>query len=543
MNRHRLDDRGKNAWAEFLLLFGLIFIRFCCYGLTYFPQLDDYIQLHNYTAYHPDVWPFMQKLGLLAARPAAGVLDILFWGRLWPALILGCALVAGLYGASAVLFRRVWSRYFPVGWLFLVLYALVPLGLEGTYWLSAANRVVPSLFFVSLAMRLFQRWCGSGRRRFLIAYFAAQLASMSFYEQGLVLSVTGVILVALLELRDNRSRAPWALLTFVNAGIYFAFTSAFAGSALYAGRSEVVLPGQAGWWGWVFLPAARQVLAAFGKGGIWVTAKGFLRGARLVFAEGHWLWLLMVLALCAGLFLLVREERPDRSKGGETALALVVGFLMALAPVTIFFVLTNPWFSLRGTVASFCGLALMADTLLGWLLRRWKDRAVLTAAVCALLSLGFCVAAVSEIHDYKATYEDDQVVMAAICAGTDNGSALLAEGDTLILGVEPSYLPEQNFSYHEHIHGVTESRWALTGGLQCVSGRGDFPYVKPLPAAVDAQTFGAEEYAALYLYDPDRQTVRAVSAQPGEDGNYSLLASDGSLAGRVTAEGLVRSGT
>ena len=53
----------------------------------------------------------------------------------------------------------------------------------------------------------------------------------------------------------------------------------------------------------------------------------------------------------------------------------------------------------------------------------------------------------------------------------------------------------------------------------------------------------AEEYAALYLYDPDRQTVRAVSAQPGEDGNYSLLASDGSLVGRVTAEGLVRSGT
>ena len=543
MSRKRRSGRAPGAAAAFLIIFGLIFVRFCCYGLTYFPQLDDYIQLHNYTAYHPDVWAFMQRLGMLAARPAAGVLDILFWGRLWPVLIGGCALIAGLYAASAVLFRQVWGRYFPVGWLFLVLYALLPLGLEGTYWLSAANRVVPSLLLVSLAMRLFQCWCGTGRRRFLAAYFLVQLASMSFYEQGLVLSVTGVLLVALLELRDNRRRPLWALLTFVNAGIYFAFTSAFADSALYAGRTTVVLPWQAGWRDWIFLPALRQVWTAFVKGGVYTAGKGFLRGARLIFTEGHWLWLLLVLALCGGLLLLVRRERPDRARGREVLLALVVGFLMALAPVTIFFVLDNPWFSLRGTVASFCGLALMADALAGWLLGRLKNGAAVSAGLCGVLSLVFCVAAVSELHDYRATYEIDQAVMAAILAGTDNGAALPGEGENLILGVEPSYLAEQNFAWHEHIHGVTESRWALTGGLQCVSGRGDFPYVRPLSAAVGAQAFGAEEYAALYLYDPDSSTVRAITARLGADGNYDLFYGSGSPAGRVTAEGLVRSGT
>ena len=543
MSRKRRSGRAPGAAAAFLIIFGLIFIRFCCYGLTYFPQLDDYIQLHNYTAYHPDVWAFMQRLGMLAARPAAGVLDILFWGRLWPVLIGGCALIAGLYAASAVLFRQVWGRYFPVGWLFLVLYALLPLGLEGTYWLSAANRVVPSLLLVSLAMRLFQCWCGTGRRRFLAAYFLVQLASMSFYEQGLVLSVTGVLLVALLELRDNRRRPLWALLTFVNAGIYFAFTSAFADSALYAGRTAVVLPWQAGWRDCIFLPALRQVWTAFVKGGVYTAGKGFLRGARLIFTEGHWLWLLLVLALGGGLLLLVRRERPDRARGREVLLALVVGFLMALAPVTIFFVLDNPWFSLRGTVASFCGLALMADALAGWLLGRLKNGAAVSAGLCGVLSLVFCVAAVSELHDYRATYEIDQAVMAAILAGTDNGAALPAAGEALILGVEPSYLEEQNFYYHEHIHGITESRWALTGGLQCVSGRGDFPYVRPLSAAVGAQAFGAEEYAALYLYDPDSSTVRAITARLGADGNYDLFSGSGSPAGRVTAEGLVRSGT
>lgn len=541
MSRSRPERQTLGVWAAFAVLFGLIFIRFCCYGLTYFPQLDDYIQLHNYTAYHPDVWPFMQRLGMLAARPAAGVLDIFFWGRLWPALIAGCALIAGLYAGSALLFRRVWGRYFPVSWLFLVLYALLPLGLEGTYWLSAANRVVPSLFFTALAIRLFQRWCEAGEKRFLIVCFVVQLASMSFYEQGLVLSVTGMFLAALLELRENRRRPLWALLTFVNAGIYFAFTSAFSNSALYAGRASAVLPWQEGWRDWVFFPALRQVLAAFIKGGLYTAVKGFLRGARLIFAEGLWLWLAAVLVLCAGLYLLIREERSDRSRGREVLTALVVGFLMALAPVTIFFILANPWFSLRGTVTSFCGLALMGDVLVGLLLRRLKSCAALTGGLCALTALVFCVAAVSEVHDYRATWENDQAVMAAILAGTENGSALPSEGEALILGIEPNYLTEQNFYFHEHIHGVTESRWALTGGLQCVSGRGDFPYVKPLPAAVSAEAFGAEEYASLWLYSPERGTVRAVTAQLEADGNYNLLSEDGSLAGRVTAEGLVRS--
>ena len=533
----RPDSRA--GMACFFLLFGLIFVRFCCYGLTYFPQLDDYIQLHNYTAYHPDVWDFIRRLGLLAARPAAGLLDILFWGRLWPALILGCALVAGLYGASAVLFRRVWSKYFPVGWPFLVLYALLPLGMEGTYWLSAANRVVPSLFFVSLTMVLFQQWCKRGQKRFLAAYFLVQLLSMSFYEQGLVLAVTGVLLIALLELREGR-RPLWALLTFVNAGVYFAFTSAFADSALYADRTSVVLPWQDGWWGWVFLPVLRQIRDAFVKGGIRTAIKGFCRGAGLIAAEGHWLWLVLVLALCAGLFLLAREERFDRSRGREVLPALIAGFLMSLAPVTIFFVLANPWFSLRGTVASFCGLALMGDAVTGWLLSRLKDGETVAAGLCGALALVFCVAAVSALHDYRAAWEADQAVMAAILEGTNSGASLPSEGEILILGVEPCYLEEQNFYFHEHIHGVTESRWALTGGLQCVSGRGDFPYVTPLPAAVNAQTFRGMDCASLWLYEPDRQTVRAVTARPAADGSYDLLAGDGSMAGRVTAQGLVR---
>lgn len=540
MNR-RPDRRTLYAWLTPLLLFGLIFLRYCCYGLRYFPQLDDYIQLHNYTAYHPDIWPFMQKLGVLAARPAAGTLDILFWGHMWPVLPLGLALLSALYAASAVLFCRVWKKYFHTGWVFLVLYTLLPLGLEGTYWISAGNRVIPSIFFTALATRLFQHWCETGSRGRLIGCFAAQLAAFSFYEQGLALSVTGVFLTAILEFRDRRSRSLWSLLSFVNVGIYFAFTSAFSDSALYSGRSEIVLPWQPGWLRWVCLPVLRQVGGAFVKGGVYTAVKGFFRGVQLIVSEGHWIWFALTLALCAGLALLSRRDACPGLGGREAAPALLTGFLMALAPVTIFFVLGNPWFSMRGTVASFCGFALMADALIGRLLSRLKNRERVAAVFCAVLALMCSIAAVSEIHDYKATYENDQTVMAAVCAGTGDGRSLPAQGDTLILGIEPSYLEEQNFFFHEHIHGITESRWALTGGLQCVSGWKDFPYVKPLSASVGAEAFAKEEYAALYLYAPADETVYPVTARETEDGCYDLVDAGGGLLGRITAEGLDRS--
>ena len=40
--------RKKETFFLFLLLFGLIWLRFAAFGLEYQPQLDDYIQLHNY---------------------------------------------------------------------------------------------------------------------------------------------------------------------------------------------------------------------------------------------------------------------------------------------------------------------------------------------------------------------------------------------------------------------------------------------------------------------------------------------------------------
>ena len=44
----RADSNQKTLLALFFVLAGLLVLRYCAYGLSYYPQLDDYIQYHNY---------------------------------------------------------------------------------------------------------------------------------------------------------------------------------------------------------------------------------------------------------------------------------------------------------------------------------------------------------------------------------------------------------------------------------------------------------------------------------------------------------------
>lgn len=485
----------------FLLLFGLIFLRYCYYGLTYFPQLDDYIQLHNYPTYHSARRVILDQ-GLLSSRPLASVGDYFFWSKFWGQMIWAVALLSGLYAASALLFRRVWSAYFGTGHIFLVAYALLPLGMEGTYWVSAANRIIPSLFFTALAMWLFQRWCRDGRGSMLAFYAVVQLLSYSFYEQGLVLSVTGVLLVGILEYGQQKKRSLWAVLTFLNAGIYFAFTTYFStGSGQLGGRMKLLLPWQEGW-DRAFETTLTQMKQVFTQG-LWKTlARGFRRGLAILVTDTNWLWVLLLLALCVLFFFAARHH--DREEGRRSG-ALLVGFLFALAPMTIFFVLERPMVPLRASVFSFCGLALMADKIFRLIFHRATWRRDLAGVLCAAFSLVASIASVSEIHDYRQTYLNDQRAAAAVITALDGGELVPLTAKVGVLHVEGSYLTEQNFPYLEHVFGATGSDWAFTGLLSCESGNKNFPYTIPISTGADVDLSG---FDLLLYYDHASGTAR-----------------------------------
>lgn len=530
-------SRQKFFYGVLLVLVALLMLRYCAFGLTYYPQLDDYIQYHNYYQSERSFWEIARMAGLLASRPLANLADYFVWSPLFDHMILGVALVSVLYVACVGMFWHLLQRYFPVGPLFPVVMTLLPLGMEGLYWMSASTRIVGGLFFGCLAAMAFARWLDTGRWYWMAAYLPLQLLPFGFYEQSAVLSMTVVLGLALLEIRRKKLRCVPALWAPAAMVLYFKFLAVMAAQNPYAARSEIVLPNTPYYWD-SFLPQVlEQIKQAFWNGDLLTLGKGFVRGAEMLISDGLWLWLVLAVVGCGLLGLLMLRELGNHEKSGSVPirlLALLAGVLLAIAPITPFFILGNPWFSLRGTVTSFAGIALAADTVAGLVFFHWKRILPWISAVFALVCL---VACLSEMGDYRDTYQTDQQIAETVIAAVKEDS-LEAGTKVGVLNLEATYLPDQNFYYHEHIHGCTESSWAFTGLLTALESSG-LPSVTPLPTTPMYQSWNRatnapDSFDRLYYYD-GQQLIEARLESTGE-GSYQVTDRQGRSLGRIWEE-------
>jgi len=461
-----LSEWGDGDFLLFLTVFLLTVVRYLAFGFTYYPQLDDYIQLHNYAS-SSDYLRFLSEQGLLSARPLAGVFDLYVWSHFFDCLILAVLLISLMFAASAIFFKRVLGRYFTVTPLFCVLYALVPAAIEGVYWLSASTRIVVGLFFVSLSLVLLERFFESGRAVDAIFFTLFQLISFGFYEQVMVFSVAFCGFLFLLNVKNNTRRSFLTFVSFPNLVLYFCLCALAGASKVYGARMELAWPDNP-WYFDVFLPDVLvQIKAVFLDGNAWIFLKGFLRGLT----SGAWLAIVLMALLSFALAFLFDKKQKEK----RPYLGMLVGFLLAVAPVSIFFFIANSWFSFRCMVAALPGIALFFDSLTSLLLRGkgLVGKQILTS----LFAFACCVAGISEIGDYRQTHLDDVRFTSALADYCEHCEMPFNIG---VLNVEPSYLETQNFYYHEHIHGVTESTWALEG-MMIATNDGFVHHVTPIP--------------------------------------------------------------
>ncbi|MCL2096107.1 MAG: hypothetical protein FWH10_04300 [Oscillospiraceae bacterium] len=451
---------------EILFVFALIFTRFVSYGFRYYYQLDDYIQYHLYAS-SENIPALIKQVGLLGARPIAGLSDIYIWSRFFGSMIFGVLIISLMYSVSAVLLKNIFAKYFNAGWFFIIFFTLLPLGIEGTYWMSASTRIVAGLFWASLSITFFQKYIESGKIRYIFIYSLTQLVSFGYYEQILVFSFTLTFLLAIINIIKSKSIKHTgfftALISVFNAAVYFIFTNYFM-SGLSMERTEIVLPKSEWYWD-NFLPKIlSQIFNVFITGNYKTSVRGFRRGLYYIFSDGLWIYAVSLIIILALLFIYLKKRDINNSNSTKkTGIILTAAFavLLAAAPVTPFLFIGNPWFSFRGACASFAGIALLFDLILRGLCFG-KKNIVLYSSV--FLVFVFSIAGVSEIRDYKLTYEHDNLIISKISetVASDN----ISQGKRVgILNLKPSYLDEQNFEHHEHIHGVTESSWALSGAL------------------------------------------------------------------------------
>lgn len=521
-----------------LAVFLLVMARYCAFGLRYYPQLDDYIQYHNYIRSY-SFMALQEKVGILSSRPLAGIADYFFWSPMFDHMILGVALVSALYAAAVLLIWDILGRYFRTSPVLPVIMALLPLGMEGTYWMSASTRVVVGMFFAALAARTFLRWLDGRGGGWLILYLILQLIPFGFYEQAGLLSVALTAGAAILEwTRKGKplGRCAVSLWGVPAMGLYLLLTRLLDNGGVYGSRAETVFSVSRHYYLHTLLPEImRQLRDAFLKGGFYTGAKGFVRGMRMIFSGELLLWALCAAALCVLLWWTMRRREPgERTReDAPLPLALLSGVLLAAAPVSLFLVLNNPWFSLRGTVTSFPGIALIADSLLVWLWDRLPLRRSGLPVLAALMAFVFCVAGASELRDYRDTYENDQRAARLVLKAAEEDPV---EGRIGVLNLEPSYLPNQNFYYHEHIHGCTESDWAFSGLLTALGGE---IKVTPLPADPIYRVWNRESnhpagFEALYWFDGE--SVKPAVLRELAENTYQVRDRAGKLLGVIWEE-------
>lgn len=539
---YRREKRDwKGAAGMFLLLFLLVMARYCAFGVRYYPQLDDYIQDHNYIKSY-SFWALQEKVGILSSRPLAGIADYFFWSPMFDHMILGVALISALYAAAVLLIWDVLRRYFKTSPALPVIMALLPLGMEGTYWMSASTRVVVGMFFAALAARAFLNWLDGRGWGWLPLYLFLQLLPFGFYEQAGLLSVTLTVGAAILE--RTRKGKHWgrcavSLWGAPAMGLYLLLTRLLDNGGVYGSRTETVFSVSRHHYLHTILPdIMRQLREAFFKGGFYTTAKGFVRGVRMILSGELLLWALCAAALCVLLWLAVGRREPEERTEGDAPLplALLSGLLLAAGPASLFLMLNNPWFSLRGTVTSFPGIALLADSLLVWLWDKLALRRGGLSVLAAAMAFVFCVAGASEVRDYRDTYNNDQRVARLVLEAAEAEGLNASSGRIGVLNLEPSYLPNQNFYYHEHIHGCTESGWAFNGLLTALGGE---VKVTPLPADPMYRAWNREAnhpsgFETLYWFDGESLTPAVLREL--EENTYQVRDRQGNLLGVIWEE-------
>ena len=527
--------QSNQTFTLFCILFGLFFVRFIYYGPTYFHALDDYIQHHNYAAGSMGLGELIVSMGLLSARPLAGLMDVTLWSVLFPVMIVGVAIISVLYTASALLFHRLARRYFGVGSVFLVIYALLPLSFEGVYWMSASTRIVPGLFFGAFAATCFDHYCRTGIKQSLWLFLLSQTLCFGFYEQSILLSLTLTALLGLYHLVNREYRGFSALLSAVPCVVFILVTTLAPSADIFTQRSHIILPAE-GYYFDVFLPEVlQQMKSAFLGGGFYTLFTGFLRGAQMILHDGAIIYFVCVVALCLLFYFRLHGDKPAK-KSAPLVLGMFVGVLLTLAPIAPFFILENPWFSLRGTVTALVGIALLCDCF-ARLVVRWVPalHPLVHGGACALALL-CCIASVSELHDYRMTNQADHMAADTIIANVPADGSLSTVG---ILGLEQGYLTEQNFKYHEHLHGCTESDWAFSGLIRSKDAFPDTMFV-PLPITTPAyyrynrDSHQPDQFDALYYYSHAAQTLTPVSYAIQPDGSYLFLDMSGAPVLQLT---------
>ena len=456
-------------WLDLAFAVALL-IKLFGAGIAYFPVLDDYIQYGSYPLL--GLSHVYIKIGTLAIRPLASLLDPAFWGLFWPNMVLALFLIGVLYFFSAVLLdRSLIALGIKITPFLYCVYLLLPLTFEGTYWISASSRIVAGLFFATLAAYFLIKYFTNKKKRFLWIYAVTCLVSFGFYESVIVFSgLLQVLVFGKFIYKDKNLKYLYFLLIpaicVILLLIYYKALASFApmgsrflGVSFGSVNTRVV-------------SLFSQLLYIFTAGFLRTTVLGFLDGVSVLGKSPFFGTLLFALVVAVSLFCAwASKKHKIRAKA---PVCVPLGLALTFFPLFPNILVEDVWLTYRSIVVCLPGLCVLFAPLIALLFKRRMVRQTIVFLMVFVFSIG-CI---NEVHTYKAVNEMDEALLEKVAVALDED--VLTGKKTAVLVLPHEIAVDQTSYYKDHVKSVFYTDWALTGALRAVTENTNIKLVSPV---------------------------------------------------------------
>ncbi|BAU29911.1 hypothetical protein DFP93_12610 [Aneurinibacillus soli] len=517
------DGKHKQSavWTFFWLTFSTaMLLKYGYAGWNYYPTIDDWIQYGLYRMYDDKYHEIFLHL-TYHTRPLASLADLYVWGRFWPNLAFPLFVMTAMHTASCYLLYRVFRKLgLPFGILSAVLFGLLPVGSEATYWLSASTRLVVGMFFMLVSLVFLIEVLEKNRKAgYLIGFFLFQLLSFGFYEQIIALGAASSCLILLWK-----KRWIWLLLPISNVGLIAGYYVVCKAGGNVEERGQTVAAER-------FLNHAGGVFHQFYTIMIQVHgefySKGFVNSLRVLGERHSYFYVLAILFVSVGIgWLAYRLLWDAEQSGGRRAMQAGLGIILTVIPLAPFFVLNDTGLALRNVFPSFIGIVLLLEMAFRLLLRR---RAVY-GAVTGLLVFVFLVIHVGEVTDYQKVSEADRQMVQHIVAAAEPTGKFRHSSPVYLFGAKEQLVPV-SVSFLNHVRSSTANDWSLYGAIRAIEANRQYSSVTQVPEERVVPLSAVNVETGLLLGLEQNGIVTVLHHKEKTAGSYELLRPDGTYFG------------
>lgn len=448
----------------------LLFAQRFIFGFNYYPTVDDWFLYLGKSILIPEGLAVPD----LATRPFAGLFDHYIIAPLSDKLVLiEILFMIMLVAAAYWLFRAIFPKSRDTDIIFILMITMLPVSIEGFYWIAAVTRIVPSLFFIGLSAFTLRRYFECDKASYLAGYIVSGLFAVGFYEAFIPVYI---VLCSAIVISEKHK---WWLIA-----IPLAWSGAMAGyyklnstDITISARLEFVklrdLPEH--------IDYVYEQYKAMLRHGYELIYGSLIDGLRGIKASPFMGTIAILLSAVLGAF-----SKPAK----KNLWWLIAGVLLIVAGVSLNLVICFVRVPFRLFVLMIIGIAIIVSVALSYLP---KLPYKIIAGAMAML---FTICNIGSVMLYKYTYEMDNKIATSLINEHN-----VTESDKLTYIVNaPSYWYNDRVIHYEYVKATTENYATLTGQVQYLTGIAALPNIMCLHEYNTIGMFHPEELNAQFLY-------------------------------------------